>query len=103
MGGTKGLDPKNSGFLKNHISNHYNFCFLTSGQVILISSCCLFCVLSNDMLNVSIGFFSLKIHVPTSRLLINLYHQSPADTHPCMNNKILKLLCDFPKPVISYA
>ena len=34
-----------------HISNHHNF-FLTS-VVIVVPYCCLFCVVSNDMLNVS--------------------------------------------------
>ena len=43
--------------------------FLTSLQVILVPSCCLFCVLSNDMLNVSVGTFSWTIHAPTSRSL----------------------------------
>ena len=33
-------------------------------QVILGPCCCFFCVLSNDMLNVSIGTFSKKIHAP---------------------------------------
>ena len=50
------------------ISNHHNL-ILTSVQVILVPYCCLFCVLSNDMLNVSIGTFSWQIYAPTSRSL----------------------------------
>ena len=36
----------------NHISNSYNF-FAYSVEVILVPYCCLFYVLSNDMLNIS--------------------------------------------------
>ena len=43
--------------LSSVISNHHNF-HLTSVHVSLIPYCCLFCVPSNDMLNVSIGTFS---------------------------------------------
>ena len=42
---------------KKLIPNHHNF-FLTSVQVILEPYCFSFCVLSNDMLNVSISTFS---------------------------------------------
>ena len=48
------------------ISKHYTF-LLTSVQVILVSYCCLFSVRSKNMLHVSIGTFSQKIHVLTSR------------------------------------
>ena len=44
-------------FFLSHISNHHNFP-PTSVQVIVVPYCCLFCVLSNGMLNVSIGIFS---------------------------------------------
>ena len=40
---------------------------LTSVQVILVPYCCLFCVLSNDMLHVSIGTYPYKVFAPTSR------------------------------------
>ena len=50
-----------------HISNHHNtFPPLTSVQVILLPYCCIFCVLSNDMLNVSIDTFFKKKLPPTS-------------------------------------
>ena len=38
--------------------NHQNFFSLTSVQVILVPYCCLFCLFSNDILNVSICTFS---------------------------------------------
>ena len=42
-----------------HISDHHNTPPLpTSVLVILVPYCCVFCVLSNDMLNISIGTFT---------------------------------------------
>ena len=58
--GGQGL-PKNQLF-KDKFLLTVNF-FLTSVQVIIVAYCCLFCVLLNNVLNVSIG---TKIHAPTS-------------------------------------
>ena len=59
------LRGRGGGGLEVRLSNFYLFIFvititffLTSVQVSLVSYCCLFCVLSNNMLNVSIGIFS---------------------------------------------
>ena len=54
------------------IFNHHNF-VLTSVLVILLLYCCLFCVLSNDMLNVFNDTFSYKIHASASWSLKTLY------------------------------
>ena len=76
-GGTKGSNTKKLYQIVITITF-----FLTSVHVVLVTYCCLLCVLSNDMLNISIGKFSLKIDTPTSRPLNNLYLQITTDvTH----------------------
>ena len=54
-GGLKVRTRKKSSLL-NHISNQHNFTFLTFVPVTLVHIDA-FCVLSNDMLNISIGTF----------------------------------------------
>ena len=56
LGVTCGQNHETTRKKVDHILNRYNI-FLTSVQVILVSYCCLFCVLSNDMLIVSIDIF----------------------------------------------
>ena len=53
---------------------------LTSVQVMLVPYCCLFCVLSNDMLNVSIGTFSYEIYT-TSNIIQKLHPISETNNH----------------------
>ena len=47
--------PKNN---KIKISTYHNFFYLASVQLILITHCYLFCVIPNDIFNISIGAFS---------------------------------------------
>ena len=76
-GGTIGSKPEK---VLTHLY-HHNFC-LASLQVILVPYCCLFCVLSNEMLNVSIAIFFLRRyihqhHIPFKSTALSLTHISP--------------------------
>ena len=75
-----------------HICNR-NFFFLTSVLVISVPCCCFFCVLSNDMLNVSIGNFSSNIKV-TPKLYPQLGNSCIA---PSLCQQNLDLVCAFSK------
>ena len=68
-------------------------------QVILVPSCCLFCVLSNDMLNVCLYGHFLEDACTSIKDTQNLQTSTVTHDQPCIDNKTPKLESAFPKPL----
>ena len=64
---------------------------------IILVSCRIFCVLSNDMLHVSIGTFHIFLGDICTNIKVTKNHSAPVITNPYKDNKTPKLVCDFPK------
>ena len=83
------------------ICYYLNFSSSFLCAVILVPYCCLFCVLSNDVLDITTATFSWKMHAPTSRSLQKLQpHLSDNHISPMHGHQNLRfLVCEFPKPL----
>ena len=70
-------------------------------QVILVPRYCLFCVLSRDMLNVSLGTF-IRRYTPSKTNVLKNPQLQFGNSHilPMLVNKASDLVCKFSKPII---